>query len=203
MEFKTLDKHLEMIHEVMYDTPGNFYIKDLKGAYLYVNKNARKVAGINLEGKTDWQAPWDRYAEWYQECDKNAIRLNRCYQSRDLIKDCFQSIDPIVSHKKPFYHNKVLIGSSGVSLVIPNAQLANQTVYSDKVSFFDIVRRQELILSPRHRQILFWTLRGLSARVVAEKLTISNRTTEHHIKAIKEENGYESLKDILLQVRAL
>lgn len=55
--YKALQNRLEQIDEVMSDAPGNFFIKDLKGRYLYYNKNVEMLAGGGMLGKTDFHTP--------------------------------------------------------------------------------------------------------------------------------------------------
>ena len=203
MASQSLTSYLQSIHELMYDAPGNFFIKDLKGYYLYANKGVEQLAGESVEGKTDFMTPWACYADRYREGDQLVVHKNQRLQESQLIKDYQRIVLPRISHKKAFYHNGVLVGSSGITLSIPDDQLTNQMSYSHRISFFDMRRRQELVLSPRHHQILYWLLKGYSAPQVAAQLFISKRTVENHMQAIKEENGYDSSRELLLQVRSI
>ena len=199
--YKLLQNKLDAIHELMYESPGNFYIKDLRGRYLFLNVGVSNHADCDLLGKTDFDAPWGEYAGWYQKCDSRAIVSSDCVKIHELLKDHEKNVMCVSTHKKPFYSNGELIGACGVTLEIPVSSLNADVVLTEKTTFIDVSAKSELVLTGRQRQILYWVLRGYSVSSVANHLCISFRTVEHHLAAIRESNAYTSLKEVLLHVR--
>lgn len=54
-------------------------------------------------------------------------------------------------------------------------------------------------LSSREKQVLYFLVRGFTAKMISHKLIISQRTVEHHLKNIKYKTGVYS-KPRLIEV---
>jgi DNA-binding CsgD family transcriptional regulator len=206
-QLESLDERLDSFHRVMFDSPGYFFIKDMAGRFLYSNKNLLLETGSNtlssLLGKTDFMTPWERYATVYTQADHKVTTTKAPFQQQELIENYKKETILLTTHKKPFYHGDKLIGIHGASLQIPPSCLGQRTTFSEGMEFVDLQRGQRLTLTSRHKQILYYVLKGHPAKQIAAILGISYRTVEHHIESIKTTNRYASIKSLLLAVNAV
>lgn len=204
---RSLQRELDRVHEVMFDTPGNYYIKDLTGHYIYLNQNSLDAIGCKNStaplGKTDLALPWAKYAQIYQKNDRKISDHNQSLAFQEPSADYQESLLIMCSQKKPFFHRGEIVGVAGISIAIPHAKLTHSPLFHTQGIYIDKRDKRKLILSGRQREVIYWIMQGLPARKIAQQLSISSRTVEHHITNIREANDYRSLKEILLNVQAL
>jgi DNA-binding CsgD family transcriptional regulator len=206
VSFRSLQQRLDQIHDVLYEAPGNLYIKNLRGSYIYVNQNQLRDIGYGslaaVEGMTDFDSPWQEYAPLLIKNDETAFIQKQC-TGYEALRDCGGRFYVVRSQKKRFYVDDCLVGVWGNSLEVPLDELKNANHFSTATQFIDIKRRNQLILTPRQKEVLYAVLQGCKPKMIGAKLGVSRRTVEHHIQALKDENGYHSIQDILLNVRAI
>lgn len=202
-----LSDRLQMIFQEMYDSLGNFYIKDLQGCYICFNRNQLDGFGskdiASLLGKTDFETPWAQYAKTLQKNDSIVIAAQTTIKILEVSGDHQTEVMIFTSHKQPFFHNGELVGVRSRSLEAPLSLLNNSAVLSNTTEFIDLKRQEKLILTVRQKETLFLLLKGHTAKDAAAFLFISHRTAEHHINAIKNANAYASLREIITNVRAV
>jgi PAS domain-containing protein len=203
----SLQHRLDQLDTTLSDVPGYFFIKSVDGRYIYLNQAMRHASscgsGFELLGKRDEAAPWERYAPIYNDNHKKVLAANCDLRQQDPFRRADKHIEIVVVHLKPFHYDGQLVGVFGNSLSVPFDQLERAVCFSQVKAYIDIRKKWELILTERQKEVLFWLLKGSSAKLIAARLHISKRTVEHHLEAIKAENGYTTLKDILLFVRAV
>jgi DNA-binding CsgD family transcriptional regulator len=201
----SLQRELDRIDAVMYDSPGNYFIKDLRGCYLYFNNNSLNIIGRNHSflGKTDTALPWAEYYHLYREADQRVVQVNQTLNFTEPLINQKKQMSFASVQKKPFYHQGQVIGVAGVSIEVSQTEFNNNRLLVNTQTYIDNRNKRKLNLSKRQSEVLYWILQGLSAREAAKKLHVSSRTVEHHVTNIRETNDFSSLKDMLLHVRAL
>ena len=203
----SLSKQIEIIFQQMHDSIGNFFIKDMQGRYICFNANFLQTTSVQqksmLLGKTDYELPWIEYAESLRKNDLIAIESRSNIKLLEVVCGADSAIKVYSVYKEPFYHNNEVVGVVGLSLEIPLSLLQNTIVLSSTTCFIDLKRRKSLRLTMRQKEILLQLIRGYTAKDVANYLSISHRTVEHHIVAIKSNNKYASLREIVTNVRAV
>ena len=60
-----------------------------------------------------------------------------------------------------------------------------------------------LDITMKQKRVLFYLLKGFTAKEIADRVCSSKRTIEHHIEAIKDSQGYASSRELCLYVCAL
>lgn len=203
---KNLSQFIDSTYHSMHDSFGYFYIKDLNGRFLYMNESLLRDAGCKMSeliGKTDSESCWGEYAELYRAHDFSVMSQNKCLQVRGPIETSQKEVKLIVSHTKPFYLCGEMIGVCGSSLTLPEAAVDGKIPYSDHLIFFDFTRKKTLILSNPQKKVLFHLLQGCTSKEVALTLFLSKRTVENYAGIIKDNNEYNSLKEMLISVRPI
>lgn len=203
----SLSSHIDMLQETMLESMVNFFIKDLKGTYLCLNKKLITYSNLNdvsdLIGKTDRTLTQHKFALKIRENDQTVITHKKPVQLIEYGGTCDDKVFFFISHKKPFYYNNKLVGVYGTSLEIPVGELHSSTPLSDKTEFYDTQKNKLLQATPSKKRVLYWHLKGYTIPEIAEKLGLSKRTVEHYLAFIKDENGYTSVREMLLYVRAI
>jgi|GEM_PF-1706330 len=203
----SLSKALDQLQESMFNSMGSFYVVSSTGVLLCCNQTQLDWIGLNsideLIGKTGYQTPWEAYADQFETNNKLVIK-NLSPQSQ--IEYCGlgkSSVRLAISCKSPFYHRNKLIGIKGRSMEIPLEALSPATHFSDKTLFVNLKTKQLVLLSSRRREILFYTLKGLTAKEIASYLNISHKTVEHNLEFIRETLCLSSSKEILLYIKTI
>ncbi len=203
---QVLNQHLDTIHDVMYDSPGYFYIKDLRGNYIYINQNGLQDSvsgrGFTLIGKTDHYAPWEEFANLYRSNDLDVLSKHSTIKTQQPLTKHHKQTIIITTHKKPFYCNDQLVGICATSLEVPLHTLSTEFTLSATTQFIDVTAGTTLKLTPKQKMTLGHLLKGITAKQIAERLQVSRRTIEHHIEFIKDKLDYHTTKEILLNIRA-
>lgn len=203
---KELSRILDTLYETLHDSLGYFYIKDLNGRFLYLNKCLLEDAGCNaseLIGKTDKEACWGEYADLYRAHDINVMAEKKSIHVRGPIDTASKETKLIGTHTKPFYQNGEMIGVCGASIVLPESAINGKTPYSDSIIFFDFTRKKVIHVTHGQKKTLFYLLQGYPAKNVASMIHLSQRTIEQHIGAIRDNNEYSSIKELLITVRPI
>ena len=188
----------------MCDAPGYLSVKDLKGNFLYVNKNILYDSDCTYQdilGKTDFDTPWQEYAGIYEKQLKKIRSGHGAQKNRWPTKMRKDEVKIIVSHAKPLYQGNELVGVFSVSLEVPMVGCDAITRFSESVHFFDVHHGGVLLLTIKQKEVLYWLLKGLSSKVISEEMGLSRRTVEHHIETIRNNGHYGSTKEILVSVR--
>ena len=205
--FDFYNEQIASLHAVMYDSLGYFFMKDLHGRYLYANKNLLKDAGRSqprdLLGKTDMDTPWAAHAQNYSGHNRSIAQEQRCKKGQVLLTTHKRGTIILSAHGKPFYEDGTVIGSCGASLEIPLTAVEDGVAFTSHMEFVDRKSNKVLNTTTRQKEVLYWLLQGGSAKEIEQKLCVSRRTVEHHIGAIKANNSYLFVKEILLHVHAI
>jgi DNA-binding CsgD family transcriptional regulator len=204
---KSINNHIDRVISSMYNSMGNFYIKDQNGHVLGSNHNQLSSLGYSclsqVIGKTVLDTPWKNFGHQIITNDQVVLEQEKPMQFIEYMGSWDNKVALFVSHKQPFYHDNELIGTCGTSLTIPLEQLQNNTPFSNRTAFIDIKKEQFIAVKNHQRRSLHLLLQGWSAKEIAKELGQSPRTIEHHLEYIKQKNGYHSIKDMLLFARVI
>ena len=187
-------------------------VKNLKGEFIWVSNEAIKLIGLSkYEQKTDFDLPCaaSEYAETFQQQDKKALTTGPL-----IIMDVHvysSGLHAILTEKKPFYNDSKLIGVICNSICITHKSLISKLIHLDQDLFY-----RELIgsyyvgennddprdLTEREQEILFYAIRGFSAKNIGRELNISSKIVEFHIDTLKNKfsaNNEQELISIALK----
>ena len=168
--------------------------KDANSVITSCNDNFLKYVGAQsphtVIGRTDYELPWQEYAPVY-----------RAHELDALAGDNYSTIYPIKDHageKRLFLHTKIQknntdgtigIKCHAIEILNPHAaeliQLLSKHIPSYLQHFSIGKIYNNIKLSKRQEEVLFFLLRGKTAKTIAQTLCISARTVEKHVEAIK------------------
>lgn len=190
--------------------PGLCYWKDTEFAYVGCNKATVRATGIHSKediiGLTDDDLPWAEETPNYRSQDRYVLAGHHLSVIERIhlkgARDCFA-----LTRKSPIYDdNKRITGLFGQAFILFDTRLVERLdkLYLNDCTLFDGVemRNYQIMdeypqLTSRETDCLFYFLRNYSAKVIAEKLSISPRTVEQHITSIKDKYNCHTRVDLL------
>lgn len=204
---KEIVKNIDNLFKNNYNLPGYSCLTDLSGKIVYVNNNVSDIAGLpesHIVGRRAFCERSDKYAEQYKKNENLSMATRSLVKAYELAEAYNGRTFMLISHKVPFFHDGDIIGSYTLALEVPDGQNAITFDGLDKsVFFFDVNRKKRLRLTRRHRDVLYYLSQGLTAEEVARRLFLSKRTVQHYIEAIKDNNEYNTLREITHAVRII
>jgi len=182
--------------QLPFEVLGLFVCKTVTSEIIYCNDLFLKYAGAKLMdqvlGKTDADFPWGKYANYYRKHELDALN-GKIYSAIHPAKDALGREILIFNTKAPRYDKeKKIVGLVGhvIEIVNPSMLQLNHLLKQT-----DIVQTEQkyivgknpagIKLTCREEEILFYLLRGKSAKVMAKILDISPRTVEVHIDHLR------------------
>jgi DNA-binding CsgD family transcriptional regulator len=204
---QSLHRHLEQLQESQFHSTGSFYACDTEGTYLACNQTQLDWIGLkqpdDLVGRATADTPWEEYSNQFHQHNQRVLAGKQAEQFFEYALTPEDDLIFAISHKEPLYIQDKLIGIQGRSIRLPLKQLNPNHPFSDNTVFVDTQTNKLIPISQRRRESLYLLLKGLSMKEIAQRRNLSNRTIEHHIEHIREQNGYTSIRDILLRVLAI
>ncbi|MEK6731633.1 MAG: helix-turn-helix transcriptional regulator [Pseudomonadota bacterium] len=170
--------------------------KDENSVVTCCNEIFLKYAGVksfdDILGHTDYDFPWQNFADIYRAHEKDALVGNN-YSTFYPVKDCHGT-------HKLFMHTKVqklspdgeILGIKCHAAEILNPQTANlmqalsSYIPEKQTSFFIGKKFKNLTLPPQQQEVLFFLLRGKTSKQIAKIMRLSPRTIEFYITILKE-----------------
>lgn len=186
------DNHEQLPFEVL----GLFVCKTITSEIIYCNDLFLKYAGAKLInqvlGKKDTDFPWGKYADYYRKHELDALS-GKIYSAIHPAKDGLGREILIFNTKASRYDKeKKIVGIVGHVIEIVNPKmlqlnhLLKQTDIIQTEQKYIVGENPEGIkLTGREEEILFYLLRGKSAKMIAKILGISPRTVEVHIDHLR------------------
>lgn len=185
--------------------PIQFYIKDKSGKYLEANDGSARNAGFSnaeeMRGLSDFDLeflPYEQVVAWHAN-DRKVI-----YQEKlQLFDEAVTLFDGTrvraLSHKMPFYSSaKKIIGSAGISIIVDKDQDYSSAIFNENNAIANAPLLVDAHLSSREIECLFYLIKGQSAKIMANNLSISQRTVEQHLINCKAKlncvNRYELIE---------
>ncbi|MBL0941549.1 MAG: helix-turn-helix transcriptional regulator [Alphaproteobacteria bacterium] len=212
---KKVSENLDIsIESVFMQLPGYAYWRDLNNNFLGGNLMVAKLAGLRssrkLEGLSDFNAPWSKFAESYKQQDYDAYN-GLIYKQLDPVMSA-DGFKVLTATKGPYYDKNgdvAAIVGLGVELtgkdIIEIAHLIDsETPFSQGKSI--IISNQNYVyakcekkLTQRELECMFYLMRGRSYKRIAKILNISPRTVEEYITNVKLKFGCNT-KDELIEI---
>lgn len=115
------------LEEVLANIPGQIYVKDRNGVYLFSNDRPEKVdslangheLGAQIVGKTDRDFPWKEQAETFRKNDKEVMETGETIEFVEAGRLNDNTIGIFIAIKAPFYNKEgEMIGIIGNSINI-------------------------------------------------------------------------------------
>ena len=215
-----IDRKLQVLFDQM---PGCWGCKDKDSVFMYGNKEYAKIIGIKEEqhldviGRTDFDMPCDTVncAGLFRQQDKTVMTSEQKLRILDIHPFAGKEWKAYIFTKTPLYDdNKNVSGTifHGVNITSPTvlelgSLLSRMTsniqdnLLSSQSSFLLKHKFNEIKLSDREAECLFFLLRGKTAKLIAAYLGISPRTVEEYITHLKikfnAQNKYELIDNAL------
>lgn len=181
--------------------PGNHYFKDSESRYLAINNgfsNILKLESLDkLVGQSDFNQPWEQYADVYRNNDKKVISSNKSSIFVHPIVTYNKEKILIINKKIPFSNDEgTNIGILGSDIIITSNKALKMFEFQQEdiqVSDLSDIFEQYIMvddfsdfgLTTREGQCLFYLIRGKTAKEIGNILLISKRTVEKHIEQVK------------------
>lgn len=167
--------------------------KDSQGKYLGTNKLHLLHLGLKDEtgciGLNDMEfQPLD--AKELMQNDRRVIREKKDFLFIEKTAYPFEGCSIYLSYKKPFFINsKKPTGTIGVSLPIKHGfsvpDFFMQWGLQENIREPLLNNKYKHQLTDRQLECLYYVTKGLRSKDIAKQLSLSHRTIEHHLEAIK------------------
>lgn len=141
---------------------------------MWANENLLKSVGLSsindIINKNDYHFPWNDFAEKYRADDQHTLDVKKALCFEEYHKDISGRITLANVTKKPLYdeHGDVIGIIGSYSKTPLNISPVNQTA-----------------LTKRQKEVLKLVANGLTAKQIAIRLGISQRTVEFYLEIIK------------------
>ena len=197
-----MDSSLQMLFDQM---PGCWGCKDINSTFMYANKEYADLVGIgrdqhlDIMGMTDYDMPCDttNCADLFRGQDKAVIKSEKKLKILDIHPFVDQKWKAYVFTKVPLYdQSRKVIGTifHGTDLsstnifalhsLLPKTHVSHKMLGS-QTSMLLSHEFNEVKLTDREAQCLFFILQGKSAKLIAEYLGISSRTVDIYFQNLK------------------
>jgi len=198
---------------------GHVFWKDVNSIYRYCSPGLAKLLEFGSSedaiGKSDFDIPSIQLRHAKKAVAQDQIVLSgEEITEFNLIRYSDEMLHALYVVKKPLYAEKDTskpIGILGQAFELNKALMASlgevlMAEYSarmqDKISkrSYPIVKNYpttSIALSERETQTLFYLIQGVPARVIAEKLDLSQKTVEAHMQRIKLKTNADSKAELI------
>lgn len=177
----------------------SFWHKNLDSVFVEIEgclfKSTFGVKNIKtLIGKTDYDFPYisEKLAELFRENDSVVIAQRQTSKFLEIYQKYNQDWVVVSTTKSPYVKDNKILGTFGFCTILPKSILKLGQLFSkalraekqvDQVSF--AIKPISDALTRRENEVLFFLLRGRTAKEIASVLSLSSRTVEHYIDSIK------------------
>lgn len=215
-----IDAKLQGLFDQM---PGCWGCKDMNSVFMYANKEYAQVIGLERDehldiiDRTDFDMPCDTVncAELFRNQDKTVIVTEKRMRILDIHPFAGKEWKAYIFTKTPLYdENKKISGTIFHGVNITNStilelgsQLSKMTseiqngLLGSQNSYLLTHKFNEIKLSSREAECLFFMLRGKTVKLIAKYLGISPRTVEEFVAKLKNkfnaENKYELIDNAI------
>lgn len=195
------------IHHPFMNLNGLVFWKDTQSKFLGCNQSFASFANCKtpeqMIGLTDYDLPWNDYADTYREHDTTTLSGVQ-YAKLELIRGANNELKSVIALKQPLYQQHKMIGLIGYAYETNNPhhysilKLLSSESHNVGKQLTCIVSnnffwRNQLgticHLTVRESQCLYYCLRGYTAKLTASILLLSPKTVEFHLESIKNKAG--------------
>lgn len=196
--------------------PGACGCKDLNSVFMYANQEYINIIGLNhkedIKGRTDFDMPCDTInaASLFQEQDKKVIQSLQKMRILDIHPFAGQIWKAYIFTKTPLMDGNQCIGTIFHGADITNTasleigsllartkvegvsnNLIGQNSYMLNHSFNDIK------LTDRQSEVLFYLLRGKTAKQISHYLHIPTRTVDDYIEQLRYQFNAQNKHELI------
>ena len=190
---------------ILSQLPGSVIIKNLSNTFLWGNEKFLKTAGLKtlskLEGLSDYDAPWAKYAQSYLSHDLDTAK-GLMYKVIDPLP-CKDRFKIMLCSKTPYKNEQgEVVGILGMltelkspDILTISKLLGHKNLFKDGKSIvvsdnnYIQSRTNKLKLTTRETECLFYLIRGGTRKTIAKQLNLSPRTIDAHTEQIKLKFG--------------
>lgn len=204
------------IFDLINQLPGITYFKDTQGRYLSASESLVKIAGMKQHqqfcGLTDPELPWIEFADYFQQIDRHVLKTKqqdfRIHKAPIVGGD----IVTVITHKKPYITPEGTTGLLGSSSFLENpdrlarieqrfkSDLSIDPELSITQDYVLIDKYENLNLSKRESECVYYYIRGYTAKQIAQRLTLSYRSIESYLDNVRNKLGTNNKIDMMLRV---
>lgn len=190
--------------------------KDLNSNFIYANQNYANIIGLknkeDVVGRTDFDMPCKTVncAEMFRAQDLQVITKLHSMRILDIHPFAGGEWKAYIFSKSPLIINRQVIGTifsgqdiTNVSTLELGALLSkmriegvtNDLLGQDSYMFGS--KFNKMNLTNRESEVLFFVLRGKTAKIIAKTLKLSPRTIEKYIDALKAKFNVNNLHELI------
>ncbi len=201
-------------NDIVDNLPGLVWVKDRQLNYYACNNQLIAFTGLKdkdkIIGKSDFDLSWEKYAEYYRQGDDPILKgKSITYLHPMQFPSGKEAL--ILTRKTPIKNSfNDIVGIMGLVTYLPGT---NRIELIKKLNQFDCAlwggRRDiqaqyiladnfnNLEISKREADCLFYLIRGKTAKEIAIILFISKRTVEKHLESIRIKFNCESKSQVI------
>ncbi|WP_392435162.1 helix-turn-helix transcriptional regulator [Yersinia sp. HM-2024] len=178
-------------------------IKDNESKFVYLNESCLDLFDIqpdfDFEGRLDEEMPcsWSEYSDDFKAHDRQAEQSR---EGAEIIVTSPFGREKILS---PWYFPKFPIYNQNGD-VLGTVFFGKKFNFISVCDFFKSLKPSVITLTPpvdnfseKELDIIFYAIQKMTAKEIAEKLFLSNRTIENRLRFIYDKVGCHSLKDLI------
>lgn len=192
--------------ENFFDLPAFVFLKDAHGKYHACNDYVEKYAGekaSDIIGTTDRDRCWKDNADFYQFMDNKVINQEKPLIFIEKIRTIDQSERSALTCKIPtIFSRKKLVFGISFFLEKVNDNVINQLRILFNTTPRDIIEINQLPsnnikLTERQIDRLYYLVNGMTMKEIARTLSLSPKTIEHYLYAIKLKLNCNNRADLI------
>ncbi|HDL8703331.1 TPA: helix-turn-helix transcriptional regulator, partial [Yersinia enterocolitica] len=171
--------------------------------FVYLNESCLDLfdiqSGFDFEGRLDEEMPcsWSEYSDDFKAHDRKAEQSR---EGAEIIVTSSFGRERVLS---PWYFPKFPIYNQN-GKVLGTVFFGKKFNFISICDFFNSLKPSVITLTPpvddfseRELDIIFYAIQKMTAKEIAEKLSLSNRTIENRLRFIYDKVGCHSLKDLI------
>ncbi|HDL7706760.1 TPA: PAS domain-containing protein [Yersinia enterocolitica] len=178
-------------------------IKDNNSKFVYLNESCLDLfdiqPGFDFEGRLDEEMPcsWSEYSDDFKAHDRKAEQSR---EGAEIIVTSSFGRERVIS---PWYFPKFPIYNQN-GKVLGTVFFGKKFNFISICDFFNSLKPSVITLTPpvdgfseRELDIIFYAIQKMTAKEIAVKLSLSNRTIENRLRFIYDKVGCHSLKELI------
>ncbi|HII2981111.1 TPA: helix-turn-helix transcriptional regulator [Yersinia enterocolitica] len=178
-------------------------IKDNSSKFVYLNESCLDLfdiqPGFDFEGRLDEEMPcsWSEYSDDFKAHDRKAEQSR---EGAEIIVTSSFGRERVIS---PWYFPKFPIYNQN-GKVLGTVFFGKKFNFISICDFFNSLKPSVITLTPpvddfseRELDIIFYAIQKMTAKEIAVKLSLSNRTIENRLRFIYDKVGCHSLKELI------
>lgn len=179
--------------------PGSVYCKDKQGTYLAVNKfQLHMIGNVEMVGKKDKDFCWGEQAPTLQQNDHKIVYLEK---PATFIEPCVtfdKKLRSFLSYKFPL-KNKVdkVIGLFGMSVLLDDSETMNTWLIESSYLHLTNLLSLNKDLTLRQLDCLYYLVRGMTMKQIAQAMNLAPKTIEHYLESIKKKLNCQSRTELI------